>query len=31
MNNHKEDLNIVEVVRETNFPYMDMTISKRGI
>ena len=29
--NHKDDLKTVEVVTETNFLYMDMTISKRDI
>jgi len=31
MKNHKDDLKTVEVVGETSFLYMDMTISKRGI
>ena len=31
MKNHKDDLKTVDVVLETNFLYMDMTISKRGI
>ena len=31
MKNHKDDLKTVEVVWETNFLYMDMTILKRGI
>jgi len=31
MKNYKDDLKTVEVAWETNFLYMDMTISKSGI